>query len=308
MTQNDHALTVLKTHGRSFHFASHLLGPIYRTRAARLYAFCRYVDDLVDETDDPIQADRAINHLKSDLLAGQSAHQHVSSMITLMQEIDMPIDPVLALIDGVQSDLNSPCIQNESELIQYAYKVAGTVGLMMCAVLDVKNREAWPFAIDLGVAMQLTNIARDVGEDAWLGRIYLPADWLGHLTVENIKKPNPLQQQYLRNATRRILEKADNYYESGLDGLVYLPTTARYGILAAAAVYRDIGSMVAKSSYQSWNHRAVVPAHRKFLCAGRSLIKHIAQSFWGHADPVHKPTLHRSLQSCFGANRLNANE
>lgn len=305
MTPNDQALAVLRVHGRSFHFASHLLSTSYRTRAARLYAFCRYVDDLVDETNDPELANLTVNHLKTELLSGQSEHPQVQSMIRLMQEIDLPIDPVLALIDGVQSDLNVPCLQNEAELIQYAYKVAGTVGLMMCAVLDVKNPAALPFAIDLGVAMQLTNIARDVAEDALLGRIYLPAEWLENLTVEDIKAPNSKQQQNLEDATRRILLKADNYYESGLDGLVYLPTAARYGILAAAAVYRDIGNMIAKSGYQSWNHRAVVPTHRKCVCAAGSIIKYFAQSLWGRAEPVHKPHLHRHLQSCFGANSMN---
>lgn len=308
MSSNEQALAVLRVHGRSFHFASHLLSSSYRTRAARLYAFCRYVDDLVDETNDPQLANLTVNHLKTELLTGQSERPQVQSMISLMQEINLPIDPVLALIDGVQSDLNGPCLQNDAELIQYAYKVAGTVGLMMCAVLDVKNPAALPFAIDLGVAMQLTNIARDVGEDASLGRIYLPAEWLGDLTAEEIKAPNSKQQQNLKEATRRILLKADDYYESGLGGLVYLPTAARYGILAAAAVYRDIGNMIARSGYQSWNHRAVVPTHRKYLCAGRSLIKHFTQSLWGRTEPVHKPRLHRHLQSCFGANSMNTHE
>ena len=101
---------------------------------------------------------------------------------------------------------------------------------------------------------------------------------------------------------------SDDYYRSGLDGLKYLPTTARYGILVAAAVYRDIGRVVAQSGYQSWNHRAVVPTYRKCLCAGQALIKHIGQSLQGRTDPVHKPYLHRNLQSCFGINSLSRNE
>ena len=308
MTSNDQTLAVLKVHGRSFYFASHLLSSNYRIRAARLYAFCRYVDDLVDEADDPELAYVTVNHLKTELLLGRSEHPQVESMIKLMREIDLPIEPLLALIDGVQSDLKTPCLQNEAELIQYAYKVAGTVGLMMCAVLDVKNPAALPFAIDLGVAMQLTNIARDVREDALLGRIYLPADWLGNLTTEEIKQPNLRQQQALKDATRRILLEADNYYESGLDGLVYLPIAARFGILAAAAVYREIGHMIARSGYQSWNHRAVVPAHRKCLCAGRSFIKHFTKSLWVRTEPVHEHHLHRNLQSRFGANSMITHE
>jgi len=157
-------LAILAEHGRTFHFASHLLGKTFRLRAAKLYAFCRYIDDLADKTQDPQLAKKRLQSLRRDLSLRASAHERCAQMLALAEETSMPMTPVLALIDGAMQDLSPVSIPDERALIQYAYQVAGTVGLMMCSVLDVKDAQALPYAIDLGIAMQLTNIARDVGE------------------------------------------------------------------------------------------------------------------------------------------------
>jgi len=193
---NESALAVLKSKGRSFYFASHLLGPQQRDRAARLYAFCRRVDDLADEASDPQQAYVTLERLKASLNSSQTDDANVNDMQTLMHDVAIPPEPMQALIEGVQSDLRHRQVRDEAELLSYAYQVAGTVGVMMCRVLDVSTPRAWPFAIDLGIAMQLTNIARDVGEDARMGRVYLPQNWVAGLTAKEYKprqkiKPSP---------------------------------------------------------------------------------------------------------------------
>jgi len=300
------ALQVLAHHGRTFHFASHLLGRDYRDRAARLYAFCRYADDLADRSSDPNQALLQLKGLTQALHDPQPGHPRVADMRALMSELSMPMAPVRALLDGARSDLSHQPLQSEVELIHYAYQVAGTVGLMMCAVLDVHDPAARPFAIDLGIAMQLTNIARDVGDDARLGRIYLPADWLGPMTTAQILDPNKAQSQALQSATRRALDLAEVYYSSGLQGIYYLPRGARYGIVVAAVVYREIGRMVAERNYRSWDQRAVVPKLRKLRLASQTVLGYGLRNRFRDCPGAHNPALHRGLEDCFGANARHA--
>ena len=299
----DQALAVLKSHGRSFYFASHLLAPAYRERAARLYAFCRFVDDLADEASDPALASKELDCIKHALQSGHSNHPCVSDMITLMQELAMPQAPVLSLIEGIQSDLTLQQIQDEAHLLRYAYQVAGTVGLMMCEVLDVQQKQAWSFAIDLGIAMQLTNIARDVGQDAALGRIYLPQTWIGSLSTKEIQSPSAQQALSLQSSTKRLLALAKEYYRSGLSGVIYLPPAARYGIIVAAHVYSEIGQTIAHADYRSWDRRAVVSQPRKVLCAVSALMRYALHPSLRQPNPRHVRPLHQHLQDCFGTNQ-----
>ncbi len=301
-----HPLEILAEHGRTFHFASHLLGQRFRLRAAQLYAFCRYVDDLADKAKDPQLAKKQLLSLKRDLTLRSSSQLQCRRMLDLVDATNMPITPVLALIDGAMLDLEPVNISSEAELIKYAYQVAGTVGLMMCAVLEVSDPKALPYAIDLGIAMQLTNIARDVGEDAELGRVYLPSDWIGELTPNEILDPTMTQAQTLKVATRRMLYLADEYYDSGLQGLYYLPRGARWAILVAAKVYRDIGALIAQADYRSWDRRAIVSKRRKIQRATFAIINHVLRNRLRPYRPVHNPILHRDLAKQFGTNQSKA--
>lgn len=301
-----HPLEILAEHGRTFHFASHLLGEQYRARAARLYAFCRHVDDLADKAPDSAMGRKRLLALKRDLTLRSSANRHCQQMLGLIEDTQMPMTPIIDLIDGAMQDLGCVRIENEENLMRYAYQVAGTVGLMMCAVLDVKERKALPYAIDLGMAMQLTNIARDVGEDAELGRVYLPADWIGDLQPEQILDPTMTQAQTLRVATRRMLYLADEYYDSGLQGLYFLPRGARWGILVAAKVYREIGTLIRNAEYQSWDRRAVVSKPRKIRRASLAIARHLMRNRFRARRPIHNPLLHRHIDERYGANQSKA--
>ncbi|AEG32264.1 phytoene/squalene synthase family protein [Thiomicrospira cyclica] len=264
--QHIDALAILRSHGRSFYFASHLLSKRHRNRAARLYAVCRQIDDLADEAQDQRYAKTALHALKQSILQQQPIDRLAYQATELCR--DMAIEaPLLDLINGVASDLEDVRVQNQSELQHYAYQVAGTVGLMMCEALDVSDPEAHPYAIDLGIAMQLTNIARDLAEDAQNNRVYFPADWIGTMSPEQILNPNQDQQLCLQQATKKLLDLADNYYQRGLLGLPYLPGRAAYGILVAASVYREIGEEIKKADYQAWRFRAKVSWLKKIGCA-----------------------------------------
>ncbi len=297
---------VLRKHGRTFHFASRLLGQRYRLRSARLYAFCRHVDDLADLSDDPVAARGDLGDLRSQLVDGRPHDAMASDFLALAEDTAMPIAPALALIDGALDDIDRHPVSSQAELVRYGYQVAGTVGLMMCAVLDVRRREALPFAIDLGIAMQLTNIARDVGEDAVMGRVYLPAEWLESMPAEAIRAPDAVQAERLRRATERTLGLAERYYESGLQGLRFLPAGARYAILVAAQVYRQIGCRIAAEDFRTWDRRCIVPGGAKLLRAGSALRDHTAARLSGIGRVEHDPRLHRQLRGLFGTNRSEA--
>lgn len=299
---DDQAMSVLRANGRSFYFASRLLSTTHRVRAARLYAFCRCVDDIADETADHREASLRLAQIKASIRSGESVEPCVVNMLALMRDASIPEEPVIALIDGVNSDVHLQAVPSEAALLRYAYQVAGTVGLMMSMLFDVHDRDAWPYAIDLGIAMQLTNIARDVGQDALKGRVYLPQAWVGPLNARDIQAPNQQTAALLRAGTRRLLALAERYYASGLSGVGYLPSSARYGIMVAAMVYREIGQLVAHANYQSWDRRAVVPHSRKLICASKALAGHALLGRPTSTGGPHEADLHEHLYDCFGAN------
>ena len=288
--------SMLAKHGSSFHFASHLLGACHGQRATRLYAFCRRVDDLVDEANDTQAAARALDALELALRTGVGGPAWMTDLRELQAETGLSNRPLLDLIEGVRRDLGEVAFQSEEDLIAYAFQVAGSVGLMMCAVLDARDPRGYPFAIDLGIAMQLTNIARDVGADARLGRRYLPAAWVG-ASAADIQAPNQILQTQLCAATRRLLELAERYYLSGEAGLGFLPLRARLAILTAARVYRGIGICIAQSGFRSWDQRAVVSKSHKVRLAAGALITFIARPALHSRGAIHNVELHRALHA-----------
>jgi phytoene synthase len=289
------AQAVLAAKGRSFYWASKLLGKRHADRATRLYGFCRYVDDLADEATSPDAAHLALAQVTDAIGSGITHDPLVQDMLVLMREC--AIDPaiVLELIQGVASDLSTVRIKDEAALLRYCYQVAGTVGLMMCAVLDVTDARAYAHAVDLGIAMQLTNICRDVSSDAELNRVYLPATCMGDVEVAALIKPTPTMQPPLQACVASLLEKAECYYRSGEQGLAYLPVGARSGILVAARVYRGIGTALKRRHYHYWPQRIVVSNTIKAAITAHALLtRPFTLSFW-RPHIAHQTSLHTSL-------------
>lgn len=291
---------MLAAKGRTFHWARRLLGSVHAERATRLYGFCRRVDDLADEAQSPEAARTALACLGRTLRAGTSQDPLTVDTIRLLQ--DCRIDPAIPadLIRGVMGDLDCVRVADEAELLRYCYRVAGTVGLMMCAVLEVTDVRAWPHAIDLGIAMQLTNLCRDVREDALAGRRYLPASLVGDLDPTQIACPAAACRPVLRHGVGVLLDMADLYYQSGEDGLAYLPPGARSAILVALRTYRSIGWRLRRRGCDYWTSRVVVPA------AGKAAITISALAYIPFCPSLrspsrpHDPALHLALSVILG--------
>ena len=233
---------VLRRHAKTFFWAWLLLPRGSRAVVAELYAFCREVDDLADGGG--ADAKPALDRWRARVADGLDERAKHFEAAGLRRAW------VLDLMDGARGDLDFTRPADEAELERYCYRVAGVVGLMMCPLLGVHDEAAHRYAIDLGSAMQLTNIARDVAEDGRMGRVYVPSTW-----AFDPRAPKP--------AVRRLLAKADVLYQSGARGFGYLPWRARLSIAVAARTYRAIGGALARQDFDPGRGRAYVGMWRK---------------------------------------------
>lgn len=288
---------VLATSGESFFWARRFLGPTIGHNAARLYSFCRVLDDMADG--DIPNGPAHLEVIQTDLERGVwNDHPVLDQFRDLVEDHALPTDVIGSLVEGLMDDQRpNVLIRDEEELIQYAYKVAGTVGLLMCRVLNVQNPRAETHAIDLGIAMQLTNIARDVVEDAKMGRRYLPASWTWGMAPEDILRaaehPTGDDAAIITTAVRRLLALAEEYYASGRIGLAYLPFRAHFSIGVAAKIYRQIGVQLLRSDHLWFGPKQVTSKPTKAFCtlkASFGLARRLP-----HARPKHDSNLHALL-------------
>ncbi|QWD12225.1 phytoene/squalene synthase family protein [Polynucleobacter paneuropaeus] len=289
------AESVLSTKGRSFHWARHLLGKTHAVRAARLYRFCRYIDDLGDEENSVLLSRQRLLEAKNAIDSGQSDNAILMDGLSLFRECHIEKEIVLDLIAGVDSDTQLVRIEDQDTLLRYCYQVAGTVGLMMSKSLDTHDEAAYPFAIDLGIAMQITNICRDVKVDALANRRYIPANLVKDLEPNSLIDPNEQQMTGIKDAIAQLLNCAEKYYLSGEKGLSYLPLQARFSILVAAHVYREIGRELKKQNYEYWHCRIVVSMPRKLVITFQALISTLVSIHFWRKPKRHDIALHRAL-------------
>jgi len=290
---------VLATSGESFFWARRFLGRTVGHNAARLYSFCRVLDDMADG--DIPNGPAHLKVIQSDLELGVWGNHPVLDQFRDLVEVHaLPIDVIGSLVEGLMDDQRPEVlIRDEKELIQYAYKVAGTVGLLMCKVLNVQDPRAEAHAIDLGIAMQLTNIARDVVEDAKMGRRYLPASWTRGMSPEDIlraaENPTGDDAAILTMAVRRLLALAEEYYASGRVGLAYLPFRAHFSIGVAAKIYRQIGVQLLRSEHLWFGPKHVTSKPTKAFCTLKATFG-LARRL-PHTRPGHNATLHALLSA-----------
>ena len=263
------ARAVLGRYGKTFRLAGWLLPGRVLDGAALLYAFCREVDDIADEAADPDMARARLVALHRALQEEDHGDALAATFLQLRDGTGVPLEPALLLVRTVTSDLGTVRIEDEAQLIQYANGVAGTVGMMMCPILGARDAGAVQHATHLGIAMQLTNIARDVVEDAARGRTYLPAAWHAHASPD--ASPNASQgpatpsQDELFAVVRRVVELAGTYYRHGNEGLRYLPARVRPGVLAASRIYQEIGVEILRRGPAYLTAGRCVVAHRRKL-------------------------------------------
>ncbi len=265
---------ILRAGSRSFALAGMLLPRRVREPAAALYAFCRVADDEVDER--PGAGARVVALLRRRLdrvYARAPGPSPVDRALTaVIDRLDLPAELPFALLEGLEWDVSGRRYATLGDVSAYAARVAGAVGAMMAIVMRVRTREALARACDLGVAMQLTNIARDVGEDAARGRIYLPLDWMAGAGIDpGAWLARPAHDERLAHVVARLLDEADALYRRADAGIALLPRDCRVAIRAARLFYADIGRVVARNRFDSVSTRARVSGLRKLWLVVRAL-------------------------------------
>ncbi len=248
----------IRTGSLSFHAASRLLPTKVRDPALALYAFCRLADDAVDDGDDKTAAVLRLRDRLDRVYQGRPVDAAADrAFAAVVEGFDMPRALPDALLEGMAWDAVGQRYDDLSGVLAYSARVAAAVGAMMCVLMRVRDADALARACDLGLAMQLTNIARDVGEDARAGRLYLPLDWLRiQGTGPEAFLADPTASPAIRAATKRLLAKATRLYHRAEAGVSALPAACRPGILAAGAIYAGIGEAVARNGHDAITTRA----------------------------------------------------
>jgi 15-cis-phytoene synthase len=239
---------MIRQGSRSFHLASLLLPERYREPARALYGFCRMADDAVDNSADPQKAvtrlmtrlDRIYDHQPEDAATDRA-------FADVVHHFAIPRALPDALIEGFAWDATGRRYITLADVTAYAVRVAGTVGMMMSLIMGCRSTQGLARAVDLGIAMQFSNIARDVEEDARNGRIYLPQSWQSKSNTAS-------------DMASRLVDEAEVFYARAKTGVVLLPRSCRASIHAARLLYREIGHQAARQDHKG---RAIVPGSRK---------------------------------------------
>ncbi len=254
-------------YGRSFRLASRVLPAAVSADVALLYAFCRRVDDWADELHAQ-QAVPALAQLRHEWRLAAPSDPVARDAFQVAQRHGIDGDVVDDFLAALERDTGPVQVGDETALLRFCYGVAGTVGLMLTRVFGVRSRVADSFAADLGIAMQLTNIARDVCEDAARGRVYLPAEWTGGaIDPAALRAGDPDARRRAWDGVTRILARAHGYYRRAEHGLPYLPFRIRWGVLIASRLYEAIGDEVLRQRDPFGATRAGVGWGRKLRIA-----------------------------------------
>ena len=291
---------MIQVGSKSFSAAARLFDEKIRDSAYMLYAWCRYCDDEIDGQhlgfrDATAQPDGALQRLDRlyDLtrrsLAGERTDDPVfEAFRRVVEQHRIPARYALDLLDGFAMDVRGRTYNNFPDTLEYCYHVAGVVGVMMAHVMGAQGEDALNRACDLGIAFQLTNISRDVIDDAESGRIYLPADWLREAGIAPEQIAEQDHREALFTVVARLLDEADRYYRSSREGLRSLPFRCAWAIAMASGVYRDIGTKVMRRGGHAWDDRTSTSGRRKAyraLRGGLSAMRAVSLGRLTHPAP-----------------------
>ena len=275
----DECRWMIQKGSKSFSLAARLFDPATRDAAFFLYGWCRYCDDQVDQVGsgvDRSELNTRLKALKDNTAAAFSFTAQQQPVFIALQYIvhryGIPSHYALELIEGMAMDVHATQYTSLKELLLYCYRVAGTVGLMMAHVMGLRDEAALKHAADLGIAMQLTNIARDIVEDASMGRIYLPAVWLAEAKIAPAEIALPENREKLAMLTLRLLGEAERYYRSGDQGLWHLSFRSACAVAAARNVYSEIGALLLQKGARAWDERTYVTGARKMRVVLRGIL------------------------------------
>lgn len=270
---------------KSFARAAMLFDRQTRQSVMMLYAWCRYCDDVIDGQTLGHDAQALCRHDRLERLqllqqetervcAGdEPSLPAFAALAEVLRRHDLPKRYLFELLEGFAMDASETRFRTIDDTLQYCYHVAGVVGVMMARIMGVREEEATHRAADLGIAFQLTNIARDVKDDLRIGRCYLPESWLVARGISPDAIASPRNQAALHALACELVELAERYYASARIGMARLPWRCAWAIASALLIYRDIGLQVRAQGVTAWDGRTQVSSSRKFwrLCQGSLL-------------------------------------
>jgi phytoene synthase len=289
----EHCREAIRHGSLSFFAASKLLPAKVRDPSLALYAFCRLADDEVDLKAEKVEAVLRLRDRLDAVYEGRPQNAAPDrAFAAIVDDFQMPRALPDALLEGLAWDADARKYRTLSGVKDYSARVAAAVGAMMCVLMGERDADALARACDLGVAMQLTNIARDVGEDALEGRIYLPLDWLDEADMDiDVFLANPRPTAAIRTMVKRLLTEANRLYARSEPGIAVLPRGSRPGIYAARHIYAGIGGKLMSMGCDSITARARTGKWQKVGWLGQSLLMSGASMIIPRSPLLYAPPL-----------------
>ena len=300
----DHSRQSMEQGSKSFAAAARLFPAAIRDDAWMFYAWCRHCDDEIDGQVlghgavgiDPVLAGRKLVELRERTAAALAGEPQTDPVFTAFQRVAarhaIPAEEAMDLLQGFEMDVEGRSYDTLEDTLDYAYHVAGVVGVMMARIMGVQDAPTLRRAQDLGLAFQLTNIARDVVEDARGGRVYLPGQWLDEAGVPRDQVDQPRHRQAVAHTAQRLVAAAEPYYASARWGLRDLNPRSAWAIATARGVYRAIGRHVSRSGAKAWDGRTSVDKAGKLALVGRgALITLWCKTLDAWREPPPRPAL-----------------
>jgi len=276
MTPDQYCADKAAQSGSSFHYSFRLLDPARRAAITALYAFCREVDDIVDEVADPNVARVKLAWWRTEvdrIYGGTPQHPVAQALAPVAQRYRLPQAHLQTVIDGMAMDLDKTRYLDFAELEIYCDRVAGVVGLMSAEIFGYELPETRDYARDLGIAFQLTNIVRDVGEDARRGRIYLPQEDLARFGVQASDVMKARATPAFAELMAFEVDRTRAWYERALGKLPARDRRAQRAGLAMAAIYRTLLDEIARDGYRVLDRRITLTPVRKLWIATRAALR-----------------------------------
>ena len=276
MTPEEYCQQKAASSGSSFYYSFMFLPPNRRRAITALYAYCREVDDVVDECPDPQIAATKLIWWRTELdrlYSGHPEHPVTQALKPIFLEFNVPQEQLLEIIDGMEMDLQQTRYLDFKALSLYCYRVASVVGLLAAEIFGLQDRRTLKYAHDLGMAFQLTNIIRDVGEDARRGRVYLPMDELKRFEVPLADILNSRYSDNFRRLMEFQIERAEHYYEQAMSELPDIDRKSQRPGLVMAAIYRTLLDEIKRDGCQVLTQRTSLTPLRKLWIAWRTWIK-----------------------------------
>ena len=288
---NNHS-KVMQEHGKSFFWASWFLDKNTANKLFTVYALCRRLDDLVDTSNENSEAKEEIARVIS-LTNNNQYKETFEEFKSIDSKLHPRQDIIIEFLKGQLSDLDFRQPNDLDQLLKYCYRVAGVVGLMICDVLDIRDSKLRYFAIDFGIAMQLTNISRDIKEDAQIGRVYLPKNETASLAIGNFRSPSNTDLIIINSSRDKLIKLADEYYQSGMYGINQLPIKIKRSFRVASNIYQGIGHKILQKRCSFNEQRVYLSKFEKLSLTIKTFLKR--SKFIDR--PLHQKKLHASLQN-----------